>query len=197
MAHFKQPFRAPPLRKKPANVLQFRKSRTQRADISGLNWLRKNWAIALPVASPFVGIAAAWAWQSDGARFKGLTQGAGAESEEFYLTFSRCSGPIRVNCVVDGDTIWLKGQKIRIADINTPEVSEPQCSVEATLGARAADRLRALLNAGGFSLHKVDRDEDGYGRKLRVITRGGESLGAILVSEGLAEKWTGSRSGWC
>ena len=29
--------------------------------------------------------------------------------------------------MIDGDTIWLNGDKIRIADINTPETSEPAC----------------------------------------------------------------------
>ncbi len=31
----------------------------------------------------------------------------------------------RRTCVVDGDTIWLEGVKIRIADIDTPEISQP------------------------------------------------------------------------
>jgi micrococcal nuclease len=99
--------------------------------------------------------------------------------------------------VVDGDTIWLQGEKIRIADINTPEVSKPDCTAERALGERATSRLIVLLNAGGFSLKSIDRDEDRFGRKLRVVTRGGESLGTTLVSEGLAEEWTGSRRSWC
>lgn len=54
-----------------------------------------------------------------------------------------------------------------------------------------------LLNAGGFSLGPVDRDEDRYGRKLRIVTRQGESLGMTLVDEGLAERWGGRRGNWC
>ena len=33
------------------------------------------------------------------------------------------------------------------------------------------------------------RDEDRYGRKLRVVVRNGRSLGDQLVSEGLARTW--------
>lgn len=112
-------------------------------------------------------------------------------------SFTRCSAGSRSACVFDGDTIWLHGTKIRIADINTPEVSEPGCAHEAELGSRATDRLITLLNDGNFALEPTDRDEDRYGRKLRIVTRGGESLGETLVDEGLAEEWTGSRRDWC
>lgn len=112
-------------------------------------------------------------------------------------TFSICTGSGRVTCVVDGDTIWYLGQKIRIADINTPEISRPSCESEARLGELATRRLLALLNAGPFTLERDGRDTDRYGRLLRVITRDGRSLGDILVAEGLAEEWQGRRGDWC
>ncbi|MEC7819608.1 MAG: thermonuclease family protein [Pseudomonadota bacterium] len=101
--------------------------------------------------------------------------------------------------MIDGDTIWLNGDKIRIADINTPETSEPACAYEAQLGAQATARLTQLLNQGAFAVapNPDGRDEDQYGRKLRVLTRGGESLGDTLVAEGLAEEWQGYRREWC
>lgn len=111
-------------------------------------------------------------------------------------TFSKCDGA-GWNCVVDGDTIRYRGEKIRIADINTPETYEAQCASEKALGDRATARMIVLLNEGPFTLEPVDRDQDQYGRSLRTITRGGESLGAVLVAEGLAEEWKGYRSGWC
>lgn len=111
--------------------------------------------------------------------------------------FAQCSGAVRRNCVVDGDTFWYRGRKIRIADINTPETSEPKCAREAELGAKATARLTQLLNAGSFTLEATDRDQDRYGRTLRVVTRGGESLGAALEREGLAERWQGYRKDWC
>lgn len=111
--------------------------------------------------------------------------------------FSECAGRQRVTCVVDGDTIWYRGTKIRIADINAPEVSDPHCAYEARLGAQATRRLTALLNAGPFTLAPVERAYDKYGRRLLVVTRGGRSLGDALVAEGLAERWRGFRRNWC
>ncbi len=112
-------------------------------------------------------------------------------------SFAVC-GTIRQTCVVDGDTIWLEGVKIRIADIDTPEISSPKCSTEYERGIRARDRLVVLLNGGEFELRPIgNRDEDQYGRKLRVIMRSGRSLGDQLVSESLARTWTGRRESWC
>lgn len=122
---------------------------------------------------------------------------ARAASDPEAARFARCTGPGRVTCVVDGDTIWYRGEKIRLADINAPEVSQPGCAAEAALGERATRRLTELLNAGAFSLERERRDSDRYGRKLRVITRRGTSLGAVLAAEGLAERWQGRRGEWC
>lgn len=111
--------------------------------------------------------------------------------------FALCHGP-RITCVVDGDTIWYAHEKYRLTDINAPEISEPACDYELDLGEKAADRLVELLNEGPFSLIPLpDRDTDVYGRKLRQITRGGKSLGEVLVAEGLAERWVGYRRDWC
>lgn len=111
--------------------------------------------------------------------------------------FNRC-GTKRVTCVVDGDTFWLARSKIRIADIDTPEVGQAKCAAEKRLGERATDRLVELLNEGAFELIGIGgRPQDQYGRELRVVVRNGRSLGAQLVAEGLARTWTGRREPWC
>ena len=112
--------------------------------------------------------------------------------------FPICKGSKRVTCIVDGDTIWLDGVKIRVADIDTPEIGNPKCQSERKLGLQAKDRLRVLLNSGPFDLHAWEnRDEDQYGRKLRVLVRDGRSIGDQLVEEGLARTWSGRREPWC
>jgi micrococcal nuclease len=112
--------------------------------------------------------------------------------------YKLCVGSVRVNCVVDGDTFWSNGVKIRVADIDTPEVSRPRCAAEKALGDRATGRLLQLVNAGPFQMRAwPGRDEDKYGRKLRVLVRDGRSIGDILVSEGLARTWSGKRQPWC
>lgn len=112
-------------------------------------------------------------------------------------SFTLCSDGPRIDCVVDGDTFWLHGEKIRIADINAPETHGAGCQAELALGNRATWRLLALLNAGPFTLEIHGRATDRYGRDLRVVKRNGHSLGGQLVSEGLAEPWRGHRSNWC
>lgn len=111
--------------------------------------------------------------------------------------FTLCGGGSMSNCVVDGDTFRLAGDKIRIADIDTPELHPARCPYEQALGEAAKQRLLELLNAGPFDLKPIDRDTDRYGRKLRVVMRGGTSLGDVLVREGLARTWEGRRRGWC
>ncbi|QQN74605.1 thermonuclease family protein [Croceicoccus sp. YJ47] len=131
------------------------------------------------------------------ARPEQVASPAPGPADDLRQQFVMCDGPARTNCVVDGDTFWMDGDKIRIADINTPETSTPECDAELALGEQATLRLQELLNAGPFSLARIDRDTDMYGRKLRIVERGGTSLGIILVREGLAEEWQGHRSGWC
>ena len=113
-------------------------------------------------------------------------------------TFGKCHSGGGLNCVVDGDTFWIDGEKIRIADIDTPETHPSRCAEEARLGNAATDRLQVLLNAGAFELEPIRRETDRYGRKLRIVVRNGQSLGGILVSEGLARSYAGGRrDGWC
>jgi micrococcal nuclease len=99
--------------------------------------------------------------------------------------------------VIDGDTFRVGGDTIRIADIDTPETNPARCAYEADLGDRATRRLAQLLGQGPFKLQPAGRDADRYGRKLRVVTRGGYSVGNVLVAEGLARTWTGRREPWC
>lgn len=108
--------------------------------------------------------------------------------------FPVCGSGRRVTCIVDGDTFWLDRVKYRVADIDAPETSRPQCKAEAKLGEVATDRLAQMMNAGPFQLRTSGTDR--YGRVLVTVTRSGASLGARLVSEGLARKW-GDRRGWC
>jgi endonuclease YncB( thermonuclease family) len=152
------------------------------------------------VALPLAAFSAVFLWDGPPPA-SGFEAGAAIRTATDRETahFGQCSGPVRINCVVDGDTFWYRGEKIRIADINTPEVSEPGCAREASLGGRATRRLQDLLNDGAFSLEAdpSGRDTDRYGRALRTVHRDGESIGKTLVSEGLAETWKGRRSSWC
>jgi endonuclease YncB( thermonuclease family) len=123
--------------------------------------------------------------------------GGKAIGDLITVQFSRCGTGSRFTCVVDGDTLWYKGDRIRIADIDAPEVTNPECAREIAMGERATARLLTLLNAGPISLQTTDTEYDRYGRRLLKVTRSGKSLGTTLVNEGLAERWGGPRIDWC
>jgi len=145
----------------------------------------------LSALGAIAGISLAWPLWAEA----GITVTAPIDREA--AAFSRCNGPGRVTCVVDGDTFWYRGLKIRIADINAPELGHPSCAFEARLAESATRRLTELLNAGPFTLAVEGRETDRYGRALRVVLRGGRSLGEVLEREGLAEHWHGRRGDWC
>jgi micrococcal nuclease len=127
-----------------------------------------------------------------------VTAGSGYISKGQKGEFTLCKRSTQQTCVVDGDTIRYGGLKIRLADIDAPEVSEPKCPSEAALGKQATERLLEVINEGPFEIvHRTGPDEDRYGRKLRVIERDGKSVGDTLISEGLARRWDGARRSWC
>ncbi|MEQ1538379.1 MAG: thermonuclease family protein [Sphingorhabdus sp.] len=154
------------------------------------------WGMLLAPLAMFYGV---WSWTGQRAELGNAAVAAVAlfASDTESAAFGFCHSGGGINCVVDGDTLYYQGTKIRIADIDTPETHPPRCAEEARLGEAATRRLHALVNAGPFSLQSIDRDEDSYGRKLRLITRGGSSIGNDLVGQGLARWYEGGRQGWC
>jgi micrococcal nuclease len=132
-----------------------------------------------------------------GANGAWVTNGNGAFATDGNGPFVLCTGARRPNCVIDGDTIRYGGVKIRLEDIDAPEVFSPKCASEAARGERATRRLLELMNQGPFRMVAGGRDEDRYGRKLRTIERDGRSVGDVLVAEGLARRWDGARRSWC
>jgi endonuclease YncB( thermonuclease family) len=95
----------------------------------------------------------------------------------------------RYHCVVDGDTLWWEGEKIRIAEIDTPEMNG-RCPAETARARQAQARLVQLLNARQVSFERVGTDR--YGRTLANFG----SVSEALIREGLARRW-GDQRGWC
>jgi len=103
--------------------------------------------------------------------------------------------------VIDGDTLDLAGERIRIANIDAPEIGHPKCDAELRLGKVAKRRLQALLGGGRIEIARGDpasgRKIDRYGRTLAIVLVDGQDVGVLLVNEGLARKWHGRREPWC
>lgn len=90
-----------------------------------------------------------------------------------------------VASVYDGDTLTLRdGRKVRLLQIDTPELGSGECYSRA-----AATALRALARPG--SAVRLDPDPaldtvDRYGRLLRYIVRDGLNVNLELVRRGAA-----------
>lgn len=98
------------------------------------------------------------------------------------------------DCVVDGDTIRLGGEQIRLSTFNTPEI-RGDCSRERQLARQAARRLSQILSAEPFTIMRNGRDK--YGRTLATIVNSHGDVGEVLIREGLAHEWHGRRESWC
>lgn len=122
---------------------------------------------------------------------------ANARDDEARVPFGYCHRGGGTNCVVDGDTFRIGGEKVRIAGIDAPETHPPRCDHEAQLGDAATEKLRALLNSGAVTMTSIDRDRDVYGRLLRNVQVDGADVGEAMVNAGVAREWAGHREPWC
>ena len=111
--------------------------------------------------------------------------------------FGLCHSGGGSDCVVDGDTFYLGGDKVRIAGIDAPETHPSRCVREAELGEAATASLRAMLGSGPITLSAIDRDRDHYGRLLRNVAVDGRDVGEALIAQGVARAYDGGRRPWC
>lgn len=108
-----------------------------------------------------------------------------------------CGYGKRVNCVVDGDTFWLDGEKIRIANIDAPEI-RGRCDREKRMARNATLRLADLLQNRPIRI--AENGTDRFGRTLAIVRTDSGDVGAKLVAESLAVSWHGRRQPaqtWC
>jgi len=91
--------------------------------------------------------------------------------------------------VYDGDTVRLRdGSKVRLAGINTPELSDRHGQAEP-YARRAREVLRRILDQAGnrVFLRPAQEGKDRYGRQLaHLYTPDGDSLQALLLEAGIA-----------
>lgn len=88
--------------------------------------------------------------------------------------------------VVDGDTLIVTGQRIRLWGIDAPE-SAQQCDRETKpypCGSEATKHLAALIQAGSVSC--TVKTYDRYKRAVALCTSGSKDLSAEMVCAGWA-----------
>ncbi|MCR9122843.1 MAG: thermonuclease family protein [Phyllobacteriaceae bacterium] len=91
--------------------------------------------------------------------------------------------------IVDGDTLIVAGERVRLRGIDAPEHDQPCTDGEGTAhpcGRLAARHLAMLIDGGAVGC--AGHDTDRYGRFLGVCRTGneGSSLNAAMVGDGWA-----------
>ena len=88
--------------------------------------------------------------------------------------------------VVDGDTLHVGGEDIRLKGIDAPELHQ-DCERQGEPWRCGEAAREALVKAiGGRPVQCRIEGRDRYGRGLAQCAAGGEDLGAALVTAGLA-----------
>jgi endonuclease YncB( thermonuclease family) len=102
-------------------------------------------------------------------------------------------------CLVDGDTLWLSGENIRLRDFDTPEPQSSICGgdAEIALAKRASARLLELLNGNEWTIERFGLDSTSSKRRLATIKINGRDVGDVLIEERLARRWPDGQEWWC
>ena len=103
-----------------------------------------------------------------------------------------CVSPV----VHDGDSLRCGDEKIRIVNIDAPELpGSPKCEsrkgkpgwCDYAKAAQSRDALIAFLGRGRVMIERTGVDR--YGRTLARVTVNGRDAGEWLVLKGLARPW--------
>lgn len=112
----------------------------------------------------------------------------------FATEFPLCGSGKRVTCVIDGDTFWLKGEKIRPEGFDAPEMGAPRCARKAPLADAAAAELARVLSSGRVAIEEGGRS---YDRRLARVTVDGVDIAEPMIASGLARPYVPGSAPWC
>ena len=100
--------------------------------------------------------------------------------------------------VIDGDTLAFGRERVRIANLDAPDVgSHAHCALEQRRGERARAFARSILRQAA-SVDVVDRQGfDRYGRALALVRVDGQDFGRLMIAAGHGRPWRGRSSNWC
>ncbi|MDA7764223.1 thermonuclease family protein [Pelagibacterales bacterium] len=102
----------------------------------------------------------------------------------------------------DGDTCYVTvdgaNTKIRLLELDTPEISKPKCEQELEWGLRARDFINDKIeNAQAIEI-KTNYELDWFGRTLSYLIIDGEDISAELVRNNLGFVYKkGFKVDWC
>ena len=102
----------------------------------------------------------------------------------------------------DGDTcyITMNGMKtkIRLLELDTPEISKPKCNAELELGIKARDYLNDLIANASTIEFKTEYLEDYFGRVLSYLIIDGEDASSKIIENQLGVVYDRNQKyDWC
>ena len=102
----------------------------------------------------------------------------------------------------DGDTCYVTvdgaNTKIRLLELDTPEISKPKCEQELEWGLRARDFINNRIENAQAIEFKTNFELDWFGRTLSYLIIDGEDISAELVRNNLGVVYKkGFKVDWC
>ena len=102
----------------------------------------------------------------------------------------------------DGDTCYVtvdgKNTKIRLLELDTPEISKPKCDKELQLGLKARNYLNSLIMNASSIEFRTDYKKDYFGRILSYLIIDEEDVSAKIVTNNLGVVYDrNNKKDWC
>ena len=102
----------------------------------------------------------------------------------------------------DGDTCYVtyegKKDKVRLLELDTPEISNPQCEREYMLGIEARDYINHLILNGKKIEFETENNRDFFDRILSHIIVDGENVSKKMISNRLGVIYDkNNKKDWC
>ncbi len=102
----------------------------------------------------------------------------------------------------DGDTCYITmndmKKKIRLLELDTPEISKPKCNAELKLGIKARDYLNDLIANASTIEFKTEYLEDYFGRVLSYLIIDGEDASSKIIENQLGVVYNRNQKyDWC
>jgi endonuclease YncB( thermonuclease family) len=98
--------------------------------------------------------------------------------------------------VIDGDTVRIGAERVRILNIDAPETeSRARCNAERRLAARATMTLTEIIMGERLEIERHGKDR--FGRTLAYIRVSGADVGEMLIRARVAVRWGNGRPDWC
>lgn len=100
--------------------------------------------------------------------------------------------------VVDGDTLARDGERLRLVNLDAPDLgSHARCQTERNRGEAARDYARALLASADTVTVRPAGRIDRYNSPLVWVDVDGRDYAALMIAAGHGRPWRGRSSDWC